>query len=43
METEDKTHDEIVDENATRAAPYTVASQWQSAFGSTLIEELVVY
>ncbi|KAJ8309572.1 hypothetical protein KUTeg_014446 [Tegillarca granosa] len=39
MQTEEKTHtaaDENVDENATRAAPYTVASQWaQSAFGSS--------
>ncbi|XP_052106929.1 uncharacterized protein LOC127739300 isoform X1 [Mytilus californianus] len=35
METEDKTHDGVLDENATRAAPYTVASQWQSAFGSS--------
>ncbi|CAG2215256.1 TTBK [Mytilus edulis] len=35
METEDKTHDGVLDENATRAAPLTVASQWQSAFGSS--------
>lgn len=39
MQTEEKTHtaaDENIDENATRAAPFTVASQWGavSAFGS---------
>jgi hypothetical protein len=31
MQTEDKTPDDHLDENATRAAPYTVASQWNAS------------
>ena len=39
LQTEEKTHtagdDDDAAENATRAAPFTIASQWVSAFGSS--------